>query len=116
LYRRYDRSYGSLDPLDSYSLPATGLSHADGTRVATMADNARSEVAALRAEVNRTVALQLEPAQIESLIAAKRRRRDLFDATLKRALESALPRNAAITAAEIEKTLYQLTQLADGWY
>lgn len=116
LYRRYNRSYGWFDPLDSYSPPTTGLSHADATRVATMADDARSEVEAFRSHVNETVAKRLQPAQIEALIAAKRRRRDAFEAVLKRTLEAAVASHPAVTASEIEKTRYHLLQLADGWY
>ena len=54
LYRKYGREYGWFDPLDTYLPPTTGLSHADGTRVATMSDAARSEVDALRARASTT--------------------------------------------------------------
>ncbi len=116
LYRRYDRSYGSFDPLDPYVPPTVGLSHADGTRVATIADSARSEVDTLRAAVNEDVAKRLDPAQIEALIAAKRARRDAFEAALKRTLDTALGAHPDVNTAEREKTLHQLVRLADGWY
>lgn len=116
LYRRYDRAYGSFDPLDSFMPPAPGLSHADGTRVAALGDGARAEVDKVRAQVNEAVTKQLAPAQIEALIAAKRRRRTAFEAALKPALALAAALDATVTPGEIDKTLHHLTQLADGWY
>jgi hypothetical protein len=116
LYRRYNRAYGWFDPLDPYMPPTVGLSHADGTRVATIADSARSEVDALRARVNASVADRLQPSHIEALIAAKRRRLDVFETALKRALEGSVAPHATLTDREIDKELHQLTQLADGWY
>ncbi len=116
LYRKYGREYGWFDPLDMYSPPTTGLSHADGTRVATMSDVARSEVAALRARVNEAVTARLQPAQLEALIAAKRRRGDAFAMALKRALDAVEAPDAAITDAVADKTVDQLTRIADGWY
>jgi len=116
LYRKYGREYGWFDPLDTYLPPTTGLSHADGTRVATMSDAARSEVAALRARVNETVTARLQPAQLEALVAAKRRRRDAFESALKRAVSAAAVSHAAVSASAVDKTVDQLTRLADGWY
>jgi hypothetical protein len=116
LYRKYGREYGRFDPLDVYLPPTTGLSHADGTRVATMSDAARSEVAALRARVNETVTTRLEPAQLEALVAAKRRRRVAFECALKRELDSEVAPHRAMTPAQIDKTVEQLTRLADAWY
>jgi hypothetical protein len=115
-YRHYDRSYGMFDPLDSYTPPAEGLSHADGTRIAAIADNARLEVDSLRVQVNEAVAKRLQPSQIETLIAAKRLRRDAFEVALKRALEAVAATYPDVAAAHLAKTLNQLTQLADGWY
>lgn len=122
LYRKFGRDYGWFDPLDVYLPPTTGLSHADGTRVATMSDAARTEVAALRARVNETVTKRLEPAQLEALVAAKRRRADAFAEALVRALHAALEPNAAVvphaavSPAHVDKTADQLARLADGWY
>lgn len=116
LYRRFGGSYGGFDPLDPYLPSTAGLSHADGTRAASLADAARAEVGALRARANETVVQGLAPAQIEALIAAKRRRRDAFASALEGALATALGPHAALAAAETEKTVAQLTRLADGWY
>lgn len=116
LYRRYDRSYGWFDPLDSFMPPPTGLSHADGTRVAAIGDGARSQVEGLRAQVNEAVTKRLAPSQINGLIAAKRQRREAFEAALKPALASIVALDPTITAAEIDKTLHHLVQVADGWY
>ena len=116
LYRKYGREYGWFDPLDTYLPPTTGLSHADGTRVATMSDAARSEVAALRARVNETVTAQLQPAQIETLVAAKRERNDAFTRTIARTLHAAVARHSMLPAAAIDKAADQLVRLAEGWY
>jgi hypothetical protein len=115
LYRRSGRVYGAFDPLDSYVPPTDGLSHADATRVAAMGDAARGQVNALRAQVNEDVLQRLAPGQIDELIAAKRRRRDAFEAALRRALEAVVV-DPTVTREEIDKALYQLVQLADGWY
>ncbi len=115
LYRKYGREYGWFDPLDVYLPPTTGLSHADGTRVATMSDTARSEVDALRARVNDAVTRRLQPAELEALVAAKRRRMDAFAEALASALQGAVARHAT-AAAQIDKTTDQLVRLADGWY
>ena len=116
LYRKYGRDYGWFDPLDVYLPPTTGLSHADGTRVATMSDTARSEVAALRARVNETVTARLQPAQLEALVAAKRRRHDAFAKAIASALHAAVARHPTLPAAAIDKAADQLERLADGWY
>jgi hypothetical protein len=116
LYRRNNRSYGWFDPLDAYTPPTTGLTHADGTRVATISDSARSQVDALRAQVNRAVAKRLLPSQIDALLVAKRHRLEAFEAALERALKDTVASWPTVTASEIDKTVYQLTQLADGWY
>jgi hypothetical protein len=116
LYRKYGRTYGWFDPLDVYLPPTTGLSHADGTRVATMSDAARSEVDALRARVNETVVQRLEPAELEALVAAKRRRGDAFEKAIAAAVQAAIDPHATVAVAEIAKTADQLTRLADGWY
>ena len=116
LYRRYNRSYGAFDPLDPNTPPAAGLTHADATRVATISDSGRGAVDSMRAQVNDAVAKRLLPAQIDALLVAKRRRRDTFEAALKTALEAMMPADSTVTASEIDKTAYQLMQLADGWY
>ena len=116
LYRKFGRDYGWFDPLDVYLPPTTGLSHADGTRVATISDAARSEVAALRARVNGVVTGRLQPAELEALVAAKRRRRAAFATALESALRDAVARDAARAAAAIDKLADDLVRLADGWY
>jgi hypothetical protein len=114
MYHRSGRSYGAFDPLDAYVPPTDGLSHADATRVATMGDAARGQVDALRKQVNDEVLTRLTPAQIEALIAAKRQRRDAFEVALRAAVESVV--DSAVTREEVEKTVFALVQLADGWY
>ncbi|GAC1413782.1 MAG: hypothetical protein NVS3B16_05520 [Vulcanimicrobiaceae bacterium] len=104
LYQRYGRTYGWLDPIDPYAPPATGLTHADETRIATISDGARASVEELRAGVNRNVTERMAAAHIDILIAAKRRRRAAFEAALEVALETQ------------RKALGELTELADGWY
>ncbi len=116
LYRKYGREYGPFDPLDVYLPPTTGLSHADGTRVATMSDAARSEVNTLRTRVNENVAARLQPAQLDALVAAKRRRREAFETATKRALTAVVAALAATTTEAVEKTVDQLARTADGWY
>jgi hypothetical protein len=116
LYRKYGREYGWFDPLDVYLPPTAGLSHADGTRVATMSDAARSEVDALRARVNGVVSGRLAPAELEALVAAKRRRRDAFATALGSALHDAVARHSTLPGAAIDKTVDELVRLADGWY
>ena len=116
LYRRAGRSYGWFDPLDAYVPPVHGLTHADGTRVATVADEARATVGALRARVNELVTRRLDPSQVAALIAAKRRRREAFETVLARALATAVAPHPTVTRAETDKTLYRLAQLAEGWY
>jgi hypothetical protein len=116
LYRKYGREYGWFDPLDVYLPATTGLSHADGTRVATMSDGARSEVDALRARVNESVTKRLESAQLEALVAAKRRRREAFERALEAALAAAVAPRSAAPATAVGKTADHLTRLADGWY
>jgi hypothetical protein len=116
LFSRNGLVYGGFDPLDPAMPATTALSHVDGTRVATLADAARSEVETLRAAVNATVVQRLLPAQLEALIAAKRRRREAFEAALNGALEGVLGRRPAVEAAKTDRALYGLAQLADGWY
>jgi hypothetical protein len=115
LYRKYGREYGWFDPLDTYLPPTTGLSHADGTRVATMSDAARSEVNTLRVRVNEVVTRRLQPAELEPLVAAKRRRMNAFATALASALHGTVVRHAG-AADQIDKTVDQLARLADGWY
>lgn len=115
LFRRYNRSYGAFDPLDASAPAPTGLSHVDGTRVATISDNARSQVDAMRVQVNDTIVKQLLPEHVETLIAAKRRRRAAFESAIKHALEAAPARHAPAASA-VDRTVYQLAELAEGWY
>jgi hypothetical protein len=116
LFHRNGLTYGGFDPLDPYMPATTALSHVDGTRVATLADAARSEVETLRAAVNDAVAKRLLPVQLDALIGAKRRRRQSFETALRGALEAALAPHPAVTVAKTDRTLYGLTQLADAWY
>jgi hypothetical protein len=116
LYRVYNRTYGWFDPLDSFRPPIEGLSHADGTRVATIADRSRAHVDSLRAQVNEAALKRLDAVEIEALVAAKRRRLAAFEAALKTPLESAAATHPFVTPEDVDKALYQLTQLADGWY
>lgn len=111
LYRRNNRPYGWFDPLDAHMPPTAALTHADSTRVATISDSARSQVDALRAQVNGAVTEGLSPAQIDTLLVAKR-----AETALKRALEAAVAPCPSVTLSEIDKAVYQLAQLADGWY
>jgi hypothetical protein len=116
LYRRYGRSYGSFDPLSPNAPFAHGVSHADGTRVATIADGARSQVDKLRGDVNESAIKGLERSAIDALIVAKRGRRAAFETALAVALQAAIANGAAATSSEFDKALYELTQLADSWY
>jgi len=116
LYRKYGREYGWFDPLDVYVPPTTGLSHADGTRVATMSDAARSEVDALRTRVNDVVTKPLQREQLDALVAAKRGRRTAFASALRPPLEVPGLSHTLVSAAAIDKTVDQLTRLADTWY
>ncbi|HEY6233830.1 MAG TPA: hypothetical protein VIW69_01840 [Candidatus Elarobacter sp.] len=116
LYRKHGREYGWFDPLDVYLPPTAGLSHADGTRVATMSDVARSEIDTLRARVNETVTTHLQPAQFEALVDSKRRRREAFESALKRTLTAAVAAYSATATEVVDKTVDQLMRIADGWY
>lgn len=116
LYRRNGRSYGWFDPLDSSMPFAAGLSHADATRVATIADGGRSEVTTLRTRVNAAVARRLLPAQIEALTEAKRRRRADFERTLGRVLHAIAGSRVQVSADEADRMVDRLAQIADGWY
>lgn len=114
IWRRYNLSYGWFDPIDTYAAPTHGLNHADATRAATIADRARSQVEALRAQANQAVLGHLAPEQIETLRGARMQRRERFHDALKTAVESAL--GSAIEPARSEALLDHLTALADGWY
>jgi hypothetical protein len=116
IYRRYGMSYGAFDPLDPYVPPTNGFTHADSTRVATIADRARSMVDELRAQGNAAALQRLSQEQIEQLIAAKRARREAFEASLRCVLENVAGEHSGVTALQRDKALYELTQLADGWY
>ncbi len=116
LYKKFGRDYGWFDPLDLYLPPTTGLSHADGMRVATMCDAARAEIDALRARVNATVTARLHPAQLEALVAAKRARSAAFEAAIADVLAAAVPAREAVPATALDKAAGELARLADGWY
>ncbi len=116
LYRKYGREYGWFDPLDVYLPPTTGLSHADGTRVATISDTARSEVDTLRRRVNDAVVKRLERDQLEALVAAKQQRRAAFERALAQTLTAPVEPSLAAPATAFDKAVDHLTRLADGWY
>lgn len=103
-YTRSGRTYGWFDPIDPYTPPSTGLTHADETRIASIADGARGEAAELRARVNRTTIDRIASIHLEPLLDAKRLRRAAFAAAIEAALEPSC------------KELPALTELADGWY
>lgn len=116
IYRRYDRPWDWLDPLDpSMTLPH-GLSHADATRLAAIGDRARSQADASRSQANASIADALTGEQTAVLREARVRRRDAFERILSAALERALPPELSASAPEMSKTAERLAQLADGWY
>lgn len=116
IYRRYDRPWDWLDPLDpSMTLPH-GFSHADATRLAAIGDRARGQADGLRAQANASVAGALTEQETGVLRAAKLRRRDAFERILAGALERALPPGALASATGTSKAAERLAQLADGWY
>lgn len=115
IYRRYNRPWDWLDPLDAYAAAPRGFSHADGTRIATIADRARSQADALRAQANESVAKELSAGQTQALRAAKLRRRETFTPVLREALERGLGCDA-VSGTDTDKAVEHLTLLADGWY
>lgn len=114
IWKRYHRSYGWFDPLDTYAAPTHGLNHADATRAATIADRARAAVEALRAQANEAILKHLDADQVETLRAARTQRRERFRAALETAARGTL--GDAIEPARYDALLDQLTALADGWY
>lgn len=114
MWRRYNRTYGWFDPLDTYAAPTHGLNHADATRAATIADRARGQVDALRAQANEAVAKTLTPQQIEALRNDKLRRRERFRTALSDAVREAL--GSAAEQAQLDALLDHLTTLTEGWY
>jgi hypothetical protein len=114
IWRRYNRSYGWFDPLDTYAAPPHGLNHVDATRAATIADRARGQVEALRGQANETVAEALTARQVETLRDDKLRRRQRFRTALQDALREAL--GAPVEQAQIDALLDRLTLLTEGWY
>lgn len=116
LYRRYGASYGWFDPVNPFVPATTGLSHADGTRVATIADGARLDVESARAQVNDAIVKRLQSTEIETLRAAKLRRVAAFDAALGTALAAIAQTFPHLTSAELEKARHRLAELAEGWY
>jgi DNA anti-recombination protein RmuC len=116
IYRRYGMTYGAFDPLDPYVPPTSGFSHADSTRVATIADRARGTVEEYRAQINDAALRQLSQNQIEQLISAKRARIASFEAAVQPVLQKIADDRSGVTTLERDKALYALAQLADGWY
>jgi len=116
LYERHGRTYGGFDPIDPYTSSVTGLPHADETRIAAVADGARSEIDALRTAANQSTSVQLDASHIEALIAAKRRRRATFETELTVAFEAGVPASKGATPTWSAKTVAELSELADGWY
>ncbi len=115
IYAGSGRAYGPFDPLDTFVPPPAGLSHVDGTRSATIADAARSQVDDLRARVNERVVRELNDGQIAPLLAAKRQRLGAFEDAVRSSLHAGLPAGAA-EEPEFGRLAVQLAQLADGWY
>lgn len=116
IYERYGRTYGELDPIDTYLAPSTGLTHADETRIAAVADGARAEIEALRATANRTSTARLDSAHIGALIEAKRRRRTAFEAAVRIAFETDIEAAADSKPRWSANTVADLSGVADGWY
>ena len=97
--------YGEFDPLDTYA-PALPGSHAQSVRSASIADQARGEVARMRAEVNGHLGALLDKIEIDHLTEAKRARNAAFD----RAIRDVAPTGAS------DRLATHLMLLADGWY
>jgi hypothetical protein len=102
---RATTEYGDFDPLDTY-VPSIPASHAHAVRAANVADQARSEVARLRAQANGRIGELLERDEIERLTEAKRARNAAFD----RAVRAAIPPETS------DQIATHLMLLADGWY
>lgn len=113
IYRRNNRPWDWLDPLDPSPVLPHGLSHVDGTRVATIGDRARSQVDALRTQTNENVLKELSGDQIEAIRAAKIQRRERFEQFARAALAQS---TIALDDSELRKTAEHLAALADGWY
>lgn len=115
-YQRYDRPWDWLDPLDANMPLPAGLSHADMTRLAGIADGARAHVDQLRARANDTLIADLSEAQIAELTQAKLRRRELFTDAMREALQAVPLALDGVSHDDIEKAAFRLTQLAEEWY
>ncbi|HET9095636.1 MAG TPA: hypothetical protein VFN37_03155 [Candidatus Baltobacteraceae bacterium] len=113
IYRRNNRPWNWLDPLDPSPVLPHGLSHVDGTRVASVGDRARSQVDNLRRQTNEHVLVELSEEQIEALRQAKIQRRERFEQAVRTALTQG---EAALDDSELRKTAEHLAALADGWY
>lgn len=113
IYQRNKRPWDWLDPLDPSPVLPHGLSHVDGTRVATIGDRARSQVENLRTQTNENVLKQLSADQIEAIRAAKIQRRERFEEFVRTALAQSA---VTLDDSEIRKTAEHLSALADGWY
>lgn len=113
IYRRYNRTWDWIDPLDSAPLLPQGLSHADATRLATIGDRARSQVDGLRAQANESVIGELTADQLKTIRDAKIVRRERFEQTLRAALTQGA---GPLEPPDLEKTVDRLAALADGWY
>ena len=111
IYRRFGKTYGDFDPLDTYVPSADGVSHADGIRSADAADRARREVQRLKSEVNALLLALLTRQEIETLTVAKRERRAAFE----RILEAYAGAHAS-DVRERRRVVTELAALADGWY
>lgn len=113
IYRRNNRPWDWLDPLDPSPLLPHGLSHVDATRVATIGDRARSQVDGLRTQTNEDVLTHLSAEQIQALRTARVERLERFLQCIRAALaESACVRDDS----ELRKTAEHLAALADSWY
>lgn len=113
IYKRYNRQWDWIDPLDPTPILPRGLSHADGTRLATIGDRARSQIDTLRTQTNETVVRELSRDQVEALRAAKIDRREHFEQALRAALAGGAD---PLEQRDLEQTLAHVVSVAEGWY
>ncbi|TAM75005.1 hypothetical protein EPN44_09765 [bacterium] len=111
IYRRFGKTYGDFDPLDTYVPSAGGVSHADGIRAADAADRGRRDVQRLRGEVNAVLLALLTHGEVEALTVAKQERRTAFE----RIIETHVGSHAS-EVQERRRAVTELAALADGWY
>jgi hypothetical protein len=110
IFTRSGRTRPPFDPLDTFTPSPAGLPHLDGVRAADLADRARAEVTALRAEANMRIAGSVG-GHVAEIVAAKGRRNAAFAGALHAAL---VP--LASGAESMGPAIEALSFLADGWY